>query len=434
MLEKMASAAFFRLSLKAGLAVSLAALLAAPGWAQRPGMGRPAGPPPSMPQPMPMPQPNMGPRPMPPMSRPAPMPPPAPMPRTEPMPRQAPMPAPRPERSPRTDRPVPSAPPLRAHPRLPLSPTTTSTSNAKQARPTSTAGRARTSEPFVPLTSETGRLPVYSHVSGEAYLQRLARVKALLNQAFLSPQPNNASIWYGNPWDAAYWGEGFWGGGFWGMPMFMASGLYCDPFNNWFVYSSNPYGFLSPGSTFYYFPASLFTASLINSPFSCFSPPYSSGLFNLYAGGASYCPLCTNSSLGLWNLGFYNPFGFLTTPASSSLALSSGLTPRSTTGDTGTTGSLFASASATSSAPLYRANAPPPGQPVTLVFNNGKSVEATQYWLSNGQLDYVTTMGVRKAVPLQNFDMNATMQANQRNGVSFLLPTVLHAQSQSQKH
>jgi hypothetical protein len=343
------------------------------------------------------------------------------------------MPAPRPTRSPRGNRPVPSTPPLRTHARPSASPATTS-SNAKRPRPAGIAGRAQTSEPFVPLTSETGRLPAYSHVSGEAYLQRLARVKALLNQRSLLPQSPYNYFGYGNsygtygnyaywnPYDS--WGMGYGAYGFWGSPLFFG-GLYCDPFNAWFCYGPSPYTYLTAGFGFPYFYGFSYSLFPVGSLFSPFYP----NMFQLFS--ADPCPSCT----GLLSFGFdsLSPFSPWIMPGGSSLDLSSGLTTLSGTESTVAADSLFASASTASSVPLYRANTPPPGLPVTLVFTNGKSVQATQYWLSKGQLYYVTAMGVRKSVPLQNFNMSATMKVNQQNGVNFFLPLGLHAQPQSQK-
>jgi hypothetical protein len=64
-----------------------------------------------------------------------------------------------------------------------------------------------------------------------------------------------------------------------------------------------------------------------------------------------------------------------------------------------------------------------------LVLKNGTSHAATDYWLADGYLEYVSLDGTRSHVPLEALDLQKTVVENSRLGLPFVLrsaPTDTH--------
>ncbi len=62
-----------------------------------------------------------------------------------------------------------------------------------------------------------------------------------------------------------------------------------------------------------------------------------------------------------------------------------------------------------------------PATPVQIILKNGRAYQVTAYWVSNGELYYRPVTGGLNHVPVDQLDLNATVQANSRNGVAFQL-------------
>lgn len=404
-------------SLTTGVILFVAVLFAAPAWAQHghpSGRGAPAAPsrpmgprtmPPMRTPPMRMPPMRTRPMRMPPMRR-SPMPRPAPMPRTAPLPRPA---AP-------SSRPVPRK---GAPPSSPASPTPSTSSAPTPVQPRSVETTSGSSVPApILFFSRMARRPAYTLTSPNSLQQKLWTTSAY----------NRYPPYLFSPFGSVYWGAGYWGGTFWnsyyGYPMFFG-GLYCDPFDMWFC---DPYSLFDSG-----FPL-----------FASFG--FNLNLFNMYLEN----PLL----LDPWGVSFYSPF-FPFSPFSSispfspsgtlfpfspavggSISASDAASASSTYASSSTATPFGLALNSTSSANNgsgLDAGNPPPGQPVTLVFSDGTSVRATKYWLSNGELRYVTTAGISAVIPLAKLDMSTTMKVNERDGVHFLLsPSRPAPQSQKQ--
>jgi hypothetical protein len=59
--------------------------------------------------------------------------------------------------------------------------------------------------------------------------------------------------------------------------------------------------------------------------------------------------------------------------------------------------------------------------PTQIILKNGSAYEVTAYWVANGELYYRPVTGGLNHVPLEQLDLEATVQANSRNGVAFTL-------------
>lgn len=314
--------------------------------------------------------------------------------------------------------------------------------------------------------------PAYTPSTPETYRVRLDRMRALREQPSIYPY-SSYSYNYGYP----YYGYGFYPygslNGYWYQMMFFNAGFYCDPFSLWPCYLQNPNGlyalfgypfsalgvsaaFGNPCGGFGYglgypygvgYPYGLGYPYGVGYPFGLgysygLGYPYSGNLScnsqvtPLAANSSSYCPLCTvnGSQFGIFALD--NPFllTLSTPPPAAPLSLSNRLDvlapPR--------TGSATSPGSATAASGLFGASytAPDFGQPtayaepdataaarpVSLVFKNGSTVQARNYWLAGGKLHYVSGDGIGHSIPLGQLDMRATMKANRQNGVRFLPP------------
>ncbi len=62
-----------------------------------------------------------------------------------------------------------------------------------------------------------------------------------------------------------------------------------------------------------------------------------------------------------------------------------------------------------------------PARPVQIILKNGMAYLVTAYWVSNGEFFYRPVTGGLNHVPLDQLDLNSTVQANSRNGVTFQL-------------
>lgn len=66
--------------------------------------------------------------------------------------------------------------------------------------------------------------------------------------------------------------------------------------------------------------------------------------------------------------------------------------------------------------------APSALSPLTLLVFRDHSIQAvTDYWLEDGQLHYVTSDGARHMVPLDELDVDMSVQLNRERGVGFVL-------------
>jgi hypothetical protein len=426
----------FRKGCRAALAFSVAALLAAPAWAQR---GRGAGPPASMPRQStpPMSQPRMQmPRMSPPPMRPQ-------MPRMPQAPR---MPQNMPRNNPgfRPPRPFSHARPPERMPgagsRFPMNQPRTRTmhpgiNSGKFGMP---GGAVRRSPAYIPTTRTMMRRPVFTPMTSKELRGRAALIQAFQNRVgqptYLLP-PSSAGYGYGfGPYFPGFspFGPGF--SFFFGDPfLFQAdclgfspfSSLTFDPYAAEFAYPpfANPFcgGFFSP--EFY------------------FSNPF--GPFGMTFGSLNTsCPLCSTQQFSLFSLGLDSSFlDALSTPNTTTYS-NGALTgliatpPTQFSPDATTEGNVLAGEGFTGAAPnssasapslstkAFSMNQPAPSQSLTLVFTNGSTARATRYWLaSDGKLHYVTPSGAQMAVPLQQFDMSATMKANRKDGVEFIPPS-----------
>lgn len=263
------------------------------------------------------------------------------------------------------------------------------------------------------------------------------------------PSSNYGSTWNSGYWGGNYWGSGYWGSGYWGSGIYFGAGYFCDPFYMWTWGCYNPYAMFTAGYPYYFdpafaylFPSPFFSFSLFSGPYPYLGsypfgyPSYSSLLYGTPFSSTvfgSFCPLCTtsNSNFSLFTLD--NPYLLTTSqlPTGSSASLTNGGTlssadaaSASSTAGTSSGSALFAPAPTGSGQPatVSGTKLPAATQPVSLVFTDGSTVQATQYWLADGKLHYVTVAGQSQAIPLGQFDIQATMKANQRNGVRFLPP------------
>ena len=386
--ERLNRDVLLRKTARAASIFSVAALLAAPAWAQR---GRAGGPPmrmPSMPAPMPMPRmsPPMRQTPMPgPMP---PMRPPENMPRYNPAPRPV-FHAPIPERMPNPGR------------------------RGKFGPRSGPIGPPRG---YMPTRAEGIRMPVYTPMTSNAYRARVAAMRAYQNQLGMSAYTFPAYL-TGYAWNPFFFGFG-------------------DPFDFAFFSGTGCSG-LSPFSSLTFNP---YSAGFAYPPFA--NPLFGPGLFcgdpfspAYFQSSASFCPLCGSFgfdtfALGLNNAGFLDPLSALAPSSSFSPAggfagswNTQGSSALAYDGFAGTSPPDSFSATALSSSE-FATNQPASGDRVTLVFTNGSTMDATQYWLGNkGNFHYVTSSGQAVTVPLAELDMPATMAANRRKGVQFLTPS-----------
>lgn len=409
MSERSSREVLFRKCMRAGIALSLAAVVAAPAWAQR-GQNRGGSARPPMQMHMPQGRMNSPRMPMPraPMTRPMRMPRPAPMPRmrtpSQPPVRSAPMPRVRPpvrSGSPRSGSPAPAA-------RAPAQPRT--------------AGAGRDGGPSpdgVPFTSESARRPAYTPAASGTFKERMARIRAMEDSRHQQQQPFYT---YSQPYYPGLWGWGGfgWAGFGWGYgwsSLYFGSSLTCDPFSlltNW-----TPLCF-SPAAYYYGFDPFPFNTGL--GPFSYNSLYYGGPLSPLYYGGN--CLLCTSYDLNSYTWGLSgSSLGdpYMSPLQSSSVTISNGSLPGLLPAPANSEPTL---ATPGGVLPSYTYATPATtNQPVTLVLTNGTKVEATQYRLgADGSFHYVTVAGEPEAIPFAQLDMKATMKANQDKGVDFLVP------------
>jgi len=65
---------------------------------------------------------------------------------------------------------------------------------------------------------------------------------------------------------------------------------------------------------------------------------------------------------------------------------------------------------------------PPEQAEYVFVRQDGSLIFAVAYSLINDRLQYVTAEGLRRTIPLNTLDLNATQQFNEQRGVSIRLP------------
>jgi hypothetical protein len=56
-----------------------------------------------------------------------------------------------------------------------------------------------------------------------------------------------------------------------------------------------------------------------------------------------------------------------------------------------------------------------------LVLNNGTSNAATDYWVADGYLEYISPDGTRSHIPLEALDLQNTVTQNAPHGLPFVL-------------
>jgi hypothetical protein len=293
------------------------------------------------------------------------------------------------------------------------------------------------------MAPDSVRRPAYTPLTPGAIRDRIASFRAFQQPVasgglgWPSGGYNSGGYSYNYGYGFGYGGFGF--GGFGWGPLFFGSGFFCDPLGLWICYS--PAGYF-PGSSFYLFPTMAYMAPFGPFPYSFSYYPgslfYNSPISPVYFGG--YCPLCSST--------VYNPFAFglntgnsYLTPLESSVLISNGVMPglqsassmgaaisgndSEATSDSSAAGETAADADAgpSRSVTVFASQNPRPGEPLTLIFSNGTTVQATEYWLGNdGQVHYVTSAGAKYAVPLDQLDLTGTVDANSQKGVQFLLP------------
>ena len=80
--------------------------------------------------------------------------------------------------------------------------------------------------------------------------------------------------------------------------------------------------------------------------------------------------------------------------------------------------------------PLAQEAAPPPAnanganvnQPIVeLVLNDGTVFGVTSYWLQNDRLNYITTYQIQSSIPMDQLDLQKTVDMNWKRGVTFTL-------------
>ena len=72
--------------------------------------------------------------------------------------------------------------------------------------------------------------------------------------------------------------------------------------------------------------------------------------------------------------------------------------------------------------PPDEATAPAPQQPVVkLVLKDGTVFGVYSYWLENGQLHYVTTYNIQTWIPIDELDLQKTVDLNYKLGITFTL-------------
>lgn len=423
MSEDLTRAVIFRRGARTTLAICLIALLSAPAWAQR---GRMGGPPMSMPQPM-SPPPMQMPRTAPPM-RPAPMPRPAPpmrMPRN--MPRNGPFfRPPQPMTHSRPPERMPSSM------RWPMNRPQTASSGANRGKFGISGNSTRPSPAYIPTTRTMMQRPVFTPLTSNSFRGRISLIQAFQNRvaqpAYIPPYGMGYGFGF-NPFFPGFY------------PFVPGVSIF---FGNPFFFETDCLGFSPFGSLTFDPYSAEFAYPPFANPFcgAFFSPAfYFSDLFDPLASVQTFCPLCNVQAfdpfaLGL-DSGFLDSFSLSTPPAAAdSNAAFSGLiaTPptRYSPGATqeggvlaneGFSGAASPASTSARSDSAFATTELSPGQPVTLVFTNGSTAQAVQYWLTGDlKLHYVTPSGTQMAVPLQQFDMSATMKANSKDGIRFLAP------------
>lgn len=408
MSEKSAREVLFRKSVRAGIALSLAAMVAGPAWAQR-GQSRGGGARP--PRQMQMPRGRVSPPRMP-MPRPR-MPRPAPMPRRAPSMRPpTPRPAPPVRRAPTPRREV--HPPVRTGGSRPVAPA------PAPAQPRNAAhSDGGTSPARVPVTSESARIPAYTPTASRTFKERMARIRGNANRnrppvyAYYQPYPYPYGFW---GWGGFGWGLG-WGSGW--NSLYIGSGFNCNPFSPLLPYWAG--WCTGPASYYYGFDPFLFNFGFGLGPFSSTSLFYGP-LSPAYSG--PNCLLCTSYSFNPYASvlpASLQPDPYVTPLQSSSVTISNGALPGLLTAPPTSDPSLATPGGSLTGYTYATPDAK--NQPVTLVLTNGTKVEATQYRLgADGSLHYVTVAGKPEAIPFNQLDMKATMKANQDKGVDFLVP------------
>lgn len=75
-------------------------------------------------------------------------------------------------------------------------------------------------------------------------------------------------------------------------------------------------------------------------------------------------------------------------------------------------------------APLTLApeEAPATTQPVVfLILKDGTDFGVTSYWLQDNRLYYITTYGIQSSIPIEQLDLQATVDINYERGITFTL-------------
>lgn len=398
------------------LSFAATALLAAPTRAQR-GRSAPASRPASPPMRAPMPRPQM-PRMSPPMRR-GPMREPAPA-------RRGPANTPRNGPIFGSPRPISHARPTGRMPRggagRPMNPDQNSyrpMSNGKFGARRATPGPAPR---YIPTTRTLMPRPVFTPTTSTALRGRSALLQSFRNRVYRPVYTSPGYAWGGYSYNPYF--PGF-------TPAFG------DPFLDLsFYWGTNCFGY-SPMNDFTFDPfAAEFAYPVFANPFcgamftpSLFSPPYFWTL-GMPFGSNPLCPTCGIGAVNPFAFGLDSGFldAFSVPPAAlPSFSDSTFATPPgnisaspSEEGLVNTSSSAGLSTTPISDAP-FTMNHPPLDHPLTLVFANGSTAQATRYWLASDlKLHYVTPSGSQMAIPLAQFDMSATMKANRKDGIRFL--------------
>ncbi|HVB97711.1 MAG TPA: hypothetical protein VNJ12_00050 [Candidatus Dormibacteraeota bacterium] len=259
---------------------------------------------------------------------------------------------------------------------------------------------------YSPAHAEGARFPVYTPMTSSSYRARVAAIRSLQNQYAVS----------------LYSWPGFWGGTGWN-PFFFGSGFFIDPFD--YAFSPAFSGFSGAGcfgfTSFNNWAFDPFGAQFALQPFA--NPFYGPSLFcgDPWAPAffAPSCPLCNTTWFDSFAPGGNNT-GF---PDASSILPQSSASPSNGAAFSSAAAPPDASSSFTLRSSAFTMNQPAPDEPVTLVFANGSTMRATQYWLGNeGKLHFVASSGDKMVVPLEQLDVPATMAANNAKGIQLLTP------------
>ncbi len=82
---------------------------------------------------------------------------------------------------------------------------------------------------------------------------------------------------------------------------------------------------------------------------------------------------------------------------------------------------FFAETPESGPAPQQNAGAPAPAPTMLLYLTDGSTIAASDWWVTLGRLQYITTSGTKGSMDLSQLDLEQTIKQNETRGLQFHL-------------